>query len=96
MPDHRFRANARKRRCCPWLFAIAFTLLRVERFDVLDRVAGLRNSQALANDLVEIHQCVFAEKAIDIRFTYTVAGHQAFQGGFFIRRVVINVHVGKH
>ena len=67
----------------------------VKRFEPLDRVTFDARTQAVANDLVQIDEQLGAQHPIDFFLAGRIAAHQALQRRRLVRRVVVDVQIGK-
>ena len=72
----------------------ARTVPTKEDLYVLQRVAGFGDPNAFANDLVEIHELATPQQVVQSGFPCPVNHCEAFERGFLIAGIVVNVGIG--
>ena len=62
--------------------------------DILQRVAGLGDPDALTDDLIEIHELPTPQQAIQLSFSCSMDHCEAFERGLFIAGIMVQKGVG--
>ena len=78
----------------PYVGQCCATLEVIERFQLLYRVAFDTGANAVSNNRVKVDKHTGPKKVIYLILSGGVSSHEALQGGWLVRCIVVNVKVG--